>query len=197
MILNVGTRSVLFGVHCFFIHPFVLAIAWWKLFGFPWDPRLWACFFLHDVGYLGKPNMDGPEGEQHPYLGARIAGWLFGQEWYWFSLLHSRYLAKKLVRQPSKLALADKLVIAIEPSWLYLPRAIASGEIEDYRLQALKANPAKESGDAADALRQIKQGGMMRDWRLWHRGLRRYMAIWVERHKDGQVDLMTSSSRGN
>ena len=78
--MTVGTKSVLFGAHCFFIHPFIVAIAWWKIYGFPWSSQLWVAFFVHDLGYLGKPNMDGEEGERHPELGARIMGWLFDKE---------------------------------------------------------------------------------------------------------------------
>src|ERR1700676_2969289 len=69
--LSLGTRSVLFGAHQFILHPLFLAVAWTKLYGFPLDPRLWAAFFLHDVGYLGKDNLDGAEGETHPELGGR------------------------------------------------------------------------------------------------------------------------------
>lgn len=75
--MKIGTKSVIFGAHCFFIHPFFLALAWWKLYSFPWDIRLWFVFFLHDIGYLGKPNMDGEEGETHPELGAKIVSRLF------------------------------------------------------------------------------------------------------------------------
>jgi len=71
-ILRVGTKSVLFGAHCFLIHPVFVLIAWIRLYGFPVDPRIWIAFFVHDLGYLGKPNMDGKEGETHPELGARI-----------------------------------------------------------------------------------------------------------------------------
>ena len=73
--MKTGTKSVLFGAHCFFIHPWFVAAAWWKLYGFPRDPRLWIAFFVHDLGYLGKPNMDGVEGETHIELGARIMRW--------------------------------------------------------------------------------------------------------------------------
>jgi hypothetical protein len=55
--MKVGTKSVLFGAHCFLIHPFFVAAAWIKLYGFPWDPRLWIAFFVHDLGYFGKPNI--------------------------------------------------------------------------------------------------------------------------------------------
>ena len=53
--MKIGTRSVLFGAHAFWLHPWFVAAAWWKLYGFPWDPRLWVAFFLHDLGYFGKP----------------------------------------------------------------------------------------------------------------------------------------------
>ena len=79
--MRVGTKSVLFGAHQFLIHPFILAIAWWRLYGFPWDIRLWVAFFVHDLGYIGKPNMDGPEGESHPELGANIMHFLFDWSW--------------------------------------------------------------------------------------------------------------------
>jgi len=75
--LSIGTRSVLYGYHQFLIHPLFVAWGWWKLYGFPWDPRLWVAFFVHDLGYIGKPNMDGDEGEQHPWVGATIMGELF------------------------------------------------------------------------------------------------------------------------
>ena len=70
--MKVGTKSVLFGTHCFLLHPIFIAVAWIKLYGFPFDPRVWIAFFVHDLGYWGKRNMDGPEGETHVELGARI-----------------------------------------------------------------------------------------------------------------------------
>ncbi len=75
--MKIGTKSVLFGAHQFLIHPLFVALAWWQLYGFPWDVRLWVAFFVHDLGYIGKPNMDGEEGEEHPWLGAVIMGRLF------------------------------------------------------------------------------------------------------------------------
>ena len=55
--MRVGTKSVLFGVHAIWIHPFFVAWAWWRLFGFPWDPKLWFAFALHDAGYVFRPNI--------------------------------------------------------------------------------------------------------------------------------------------
>jgi len=72
--MKVGTKSVIFGVHAVLIHSFFVAYGWWRLFGFPWDPRLWLAFLVHDIGYFGCPNMEGPEGQQHVVLGGRIMG---------------------------------------------------------------------------------------------------------------------------
>lgn len=134
--MTVGTRSLLIGAHCFFLHPFFVAWAWWKLYGFPFDPRLWCAFFLHDIGYFGKPNIDGPEGKTHPRLGAMIMSLLFdyggSTRWWDFTLFHSRSTAKSFGREPSALCLADKYAMALEPRWLYLFRVRLTGEIVEY-----------------------------------------------------------------
>ncbi len=75
--MKTGTKSLLYGAHQFLLHPIMVAIAWTKLYGFPLDPRIWIAFFIHDIGYWGKPNMDGKEGKTHAELGAKIMHWLF------------------------------------------------------------------------------------------------------------------------
>lgn len=192
--LPVGTRSVLLGAHCFFLHPWFVAWAWWKLYGFPWDPRLWVAFFVHDLGYIGKPNMDGEEGETHPLLGARIMGWLFddpycrdcglrfhcectNQKWRNFALLHSRYYAKRLGKPYSRLCVADKLATALTPSWLYLPMVNLTGEIHEYLKNAKNADDFSQ-----------RQGE-------WHQQLQEYMRKWVAAHRDGAPDTWTSENR--
>lgn len=70
--MKVGTKSLLFGVHCVLIHPYYVAKAWVKLYGWPKHLAIWVSFFTHDLGYWGKPNMDGKEGETHVELGAKI-----------------------------------------------------------------------------------------------------------------------------
>src|ERR1700751_35469 len=137
--MKVGTKSVLFGAHCFFLHPWFVAAGWAKLYGFPVDPRLWFAFFLHDIGYLGKPNLDGPEGQSRPELGAAIMRRLFGPAWGDLCLYHSRYYAKPRGVRPSRLCFADKLACALTPGWLYLPMVSATGEIHEYLQQAQTA----------------------------------------------------------
>lgn len=128
----VGTRSLLFGVHQFLWHPWTVYRAWRYLYGKPsW--REVVCIFLHDLGYFGKPNMDGEEGGRHPEVGARIAGQLFGEEYRKLVLYHSRHYAKLQGEMPSKLCWADKLSITFDPKWFYLLRARCTGEIKEYR----------------------------------------------------------------
>jgi hypothetical protein len=180
-IMKIGTKSVLFGAHCFLLHPFFVAIAWSKLYGFPFDPRLWIAFFVHDIGYWGKPNMDGPEGETHVELGAKIMS-IFGKKWADFSMYHSRYYAKKHGAQPSKLCFADKLSFSYTPAWLYLPMVNATGEIKEYLRNAKKDNSPN--------WKPVFSGQI-----AWHKQLSEYMIKWVDEHKDGRIDTWTDSNR--
>lgn len=212
--IPMGTRSVLIGAHCFFLHPWFVAAAWWKLFGFPWDPRLWVAFFVHDLGYIGKRAMDDEDGETHPLLGAFIMGLLFDRRpsveiwersegdgwsaehlvsvdrdtrWHDFSLLHSRYYAKRLGKPFSRLCLADKLSFALTPRWLYLPMVNLTGEIHEYLGRAKTADTKAGHFKAADYSARQKE---------WHVELCRYMRSWVEAHKhEGAVDTWTSADR--
>ena len=56
--MRVGTKSVIFGVHSILVHPFFVAYAWSRLFGFPWDPRLGRLpcsrFGLHRQSQYGE-----------------------------------------------------------------------------------------------------------------------------------------------
>lgn len=194
--MKVGTKSVLFGAHCFLIHWLFVAWAWWKLYGFPFDPRLWVAFIVHDLGYLGKPNMDGPEGERHVEFGAKVMYWLFdwpkndpdwapvSWEWCDFCLYHSRFYAKRDGRPFSRLCVADKLAIVLTPAWLYLPMARASGEIHEYMALA-KARTA--AGEPKYASMNVYHN----DQAQWYADVQEYLCRWVEQHKDGRQDTWT------
>lgn len=171
--MNIGTRSLLFGIHQVFIHPWFVAYAWWKLYGFPSDPRLWVAFFIHDLGYWGKPNMDGPEGETHPELGAAIMGKLFGQDWGDFCLLHSRHYARERKRNFTQLCVADKLASIIYPRGFYLFLANLTGELHEYKRVAV----ARE-GPAAENLVNHLSGPD------WFDEFVKYMTGWITENKD-------------
>lgn len=184
--MRIGTKSVLFGVHQFAIHPWFVAWAWWKLYGFPLDLPLWVAFFVHDIGYWGKPNMDGTEGETHPELGAKIVSKLFDsnrspygrRHGYFLCLLHSRFYAKKLGLPFSKLCVADKLAIALTPKWLYLIQANLTGEIQEYMKGSGRWTPA---GDRSQ-------------WK-WLDDVQRYCKAWAYEHKDCKPDTWTGTKR--
>jgi hypothetical protein len=179
--MRIGTKSVLIGAHCFFLHPWFVACAWTRLYGFPFDPRLWIAFFVHDLGYIGKPNMDGPEGELHPYFGARIMGFLFGRRWHDFTLYHSRFLSKKNGAQYSKLCVADKMAIWITPAWLYLPMVRLTGEIKEYMKDAERnSNGTIKYSDSA---------------KVWYHNVQAYVLKWVKEHKEIKEDTWTPTTR--
>lgn len=142
--MKLGTRSLLFGVHQFAWHPVTVYLAWCRLYGRPtW--RETVCIVIHDIGYWGCPEMDGEKGKQHPRVGARLAGWLFGSAYHDLVLHHSRSLAEQLGAKPSRLCWADKLSMLYDPSWFYLLRASATGEITEYRWQAMRYVPLSAS----------------------------------------------------
>ena len=169
--MKLGTKSILFGVHQFVLHPLLLAVAWWKLYGFPFDPRLWLAFFVHDLGYIGKPNMDGPEGKLHPVLGAMIMDTWFGDKWHDFCFYHSRYTAQMDRTSPSRLCVADKLVPCIMPVWLFLMLANLSGEIHEYVAEGL----GREENLTP---------------RAWVVNIRTHLRQWVGDHKDSCFDKL-------
>ncbi|MCI0696406.1 hypothetical protein L0337_30930, partial [candidate division KSB1 bacterium] len=148
--MNVGTKSLLFGVHQFLWHPLTVGLAWRKCHR-RWPKwREWVAIFCHDIGYFGSPNMDGIEGRRHPERGAEIAtrivyfiqrrilfsdaetAMIRGLETYWLSLYHSTHYARMNDAEVSALYLPDKVSILFEPKWFYLLRARLSGEIKEY-----------------------------------------------------------------
>jgi hypothetical protein len=165
--LSLGTRSVLFGAHQFLLHPLFLAIAWTKLYGFPLDPRLWAAFFLHDVGYIGKDNLDGAEGETHPELGGKIMARLFGESWGEFTKYLSRFFASFDGRTPSALCAVDKLATTIVPKGLYLALIHLSGEVDEYLehfRQALNSSRGKYGLEAHNVPSAAYEYGSVEHW---------------------------------
>lgn len=180
----IGTRSVLLGAHCWFIHPWFVAWGWTRLYGFPFDPRLWICFFVHDVGYIGKPNMDGPEGELHPLLGGSIVRALFGEKWGDFCVLHSRFMSRRLGKRYSRLCVADKMAIVLTPTWLYIPLVKATGELPEYMGMARESKYHEMGFDHSSPA-------------AWYESVKRYILAWVETHKGADKDDGWLSGNGD
>jgi len=154
-----GTLSLLIGAHQFIVHPIAVTIAWRKLYGRWPDLSELVCIGVHDWGYWGCSDMDGPEGIKHPELGSDIANKLFGTAYCTLCYYHSRFLAKRDKQKPSKLCWADKLGTAITPWWLYLPGAWLSGELEEYRWQAAQYHAETGNG--------IMMSSTNREWFQW------------------------------
>jgi hypothetical protein len=157
--MQIGTKSLIFGAHQFLWHPIAVFLAWCKLYGLPNWKEL-VCIVIHDWGYWGCSDIDGENGNHHPYLAARIAGKYLDDNNYWHGeygklcLCHSRYCAKENFMEPSELCWADKLSVKYDPWWLYLPRVIISGEIKEFRQRA-------------DDFGECRKNKSNREWYLW------------------------------
>lgn len=133
--MKTGTKSVLFGVHQFILHPMFVAMAWWIIYRELPRPHELAAIITHDLGYWGASDMDGPQGEAHP---ERMAAWwnrhfgAFGKRVAVEILGHSRSHARKNNLPLSRLCNPDKLSTALYPRWLYLVLGNLSGEIHEY-----------------------------------------------------------------
>jgi len=126
-----GTRSLLFGVHQFLLHPLFVLLAWFWLFGLPPAGMLLA-IILHDWGYWGCESMEGHDGSRHPWFAARLLYRLHLPCEGWQALCHSRFLAAELDAEMSDLGRADKIGTALYPVWLWVLLARFSGEAREY-----------------------------------------------------------------
>lgn len=86
-------------------------------------------------------------------------------------------MAKKYGILYSRLCVADKLAIALEPWWLYLPRVILSGEIKEY----MKAVDEK----------YINEPLVNTGKRVWFDSVKKYLFRWVDEHKSIKEDNWT------
>lgn len=112
-LISQGTISILFGCHSMVIHPIVVTMAWFKLYGLPsW--RELICIFLHDVGHYGLNYLDDYEQKKrHWELGAKATRALFGDWAYELTAGHCSHSGLP----KSKLYYADKLSWHLAPRW--------------------------------------------------------------------------------
>jgi len=131
--VNLGTKTLLFGVHQVFIHPVLVTAAWVKLYrSFPtW--REMICIVIHDWGYWGRPNLKDADGDRHPERGAEIAGKLLGPEWRDFILGHSSFYTIRHGVKQSKLFAPDKYWHCMIPLWVYKALSVPTEEFKHYR----------------------------------------------------------------
>ena len=159
--MKIGTKSLLFGVHQFILHPLLTLWGWVILYGWSAEKyglvwwKLLVCFAVHDWGYWDRSDIDGDEGVYHVSKGAYLAHKMdcyTDNRYYNLCLLHSRSFSQEILynridrfghprlhqwgieaRQPSMLCWADKLGTAMMPTWLWVFLARLSGELNEYR----------------------------------------------------------------
>ncbi|HEY6346426.1 MAG TPA: hypothetical protein VIY49_33465 [Bryobacteraceae bacterium] len=138
---------------------------------------------MHDIGYIGRRDMDGEDGEEHVILGARIMGALFGPIWADECYPHSRYWSRRMGLPVSRLCFADKLAFAMTPAWLYIPMARRTGELAEY----MKRSSDRQAGDQGfteDERILLKS----QDSAEWLKGLQSYTRRWVKEHATERSD---------
>jgi hypothetical protein len=148
--MKIGTKSLLFGVHQVFWHPITVGRAWRRIYGRWPTVSEWLCIAVHDLGYWGCADIDGPEGKHHPERGAQMALSLvywykrvqgnskldsIKAGWWAYCLVrgHSKSYCELLGCDTSPLYLPDKVSILFDPFWFYLFRAQITGEITEYK----------------------------------------------------------------
>lgn len=131
--MNIGTKSLLFGLHQFVLHPALVTLAWWKLYRHLPTLREAVCIGIHDWGYWGLPNIDGPEGEQHPLWAGRFSDRTFGHAYGDLCRFHSGTIAERFGVQPSKLCIPDKYGSALAPAWLLTILGGMTGETKELK----------------------------------------------------------------
>ena len=131
--MKIGTKSLLFGVHQFMLHPALVLLAW--LVYYKRFPRLFqlCAIVTHDWGYWGCSNMDGNEGSNHPLRAGKMWRYSkFGRKVMWEIYGHSGSFASVNNFPLSKLFKADKLSMIFLSCFVYLILSSLSGEIIEF-----------------------------------------------------------------
>lgn len=129
-----GLRSIVFGYHSIVIHTLFVTLAWRKIFKTYPNAREFVCILFHDIGYISQREVQTEE-DNHPELGARICGYLFGDEYYKLCIGHSRDYARKKGIKLSKLCYADKYCVILMPIRLhYIISMLDPGLVDVYKV---------------------------------------------------------------
>jgi hypothetical protein len=167
-----------------------------------------VAFFVHDLGYFGKPNMDGEEGETHPYLGAKIMHFLFDgyesikpykysstdnysyriefhskafkkRKYYWYNF--TLYHSRFLAKKHG-----------VKPSQLCIADKLAIY----YTPAWLYLPMVKFTGEIKEYMKDTgrNSGGELKytsDPAKWFAKIQGWVKLWVEDHKNGEIDKKT------
>jgi hypothetical protein len=98
-------------------------------------------------------------------------------------------LSKRYDAQFSKLCVADKLAMALEPAWLYLPRVWLSGELKEY-MNLLRDRDKGLGKYAGEKVVRGNQGEKLTAIAWWRR-CSSYCKAWAYEHRDCKEDTWT------
>jgi hypothetical protein len=120
--------------------------------------------------------------------------------WHDFCLYHSRFYCRRDNAQFSALCVADKLSVALEPWWLYLPRVILTGEIVEYMARAGDKEGTKYEGEpefekyrSMNLVLKDETAPLYLRRLFWHWKMCEYLRDWVAEHRDLRPDTWTPS----
>jgi hypothetical protein len=164
--IPIGTKTLLYGNHQFLLHPLFVGLAWTKYYHKLPNPKEAICIIIHDWGYWGKPNLDGEEGEQHPFWAAQWAlnhfdksksPPLYNKSCYYLCLYHSSFLSKRLGIKVSRLCIPDKLGVIMMPIWLIVLLGKLTGETNEYRNCPKYAHNHRENMTDTELYRKFRE----------------------------------------
>lgn len=132
--MKLGTKSLLFGLHQFILHPLVMVVAFRRIFGRMPDTAELFSIIVHDWGYFGKDGIDINGGELHPYLGAKISRFLFGERGWNLCIGHNDGARQDEGLKRSVIFAADKYYYVLLPTLIHRTLATLSGEYKELEL---------------------------------------------------------------
>lgn len=147
--MKIGTKSLLFGAH-YPPHVLNVILAWRLIYGTWPSLKEAAAILIHDVGYLGAPELDGPVGMRHPERGMKIARAVLGEAAADLVAGHSAAFASWASVPLSRMYAPDKLAVAFEPAPWYVFRTRATGELAMYRSTTHAATPRPDDPAVSD-----------------------------------------------
>lgn len=139
--MKIGTKTLLFGLHQFMLHPALMLIAYIKVFKTCPSLLEIVAIIVHDWGYFGKEGIDSKGGEYHPYLGAKICRLLFGPKGWDFCIGHNDEVRLKEGVARSRLYTVDKYYYILIPVWLHRLLGDISGESLEIAERGNEWNP--------------------------------------------------------
>ena len=130
--MRVGTKTILFGLHSFWLHPMVVWYSYFKIYG-SLSFKMAAAIFFHDLGYWRCKSLKHGDGYSHPSKSAELFSKFFKNDYHqYYQIYHHSRRYPSGNTEVSCLGIADKLSFFYYPKWLVLFLGTLSGELKEY-----------------------------------------------------------------